>query len=87
MIGAKGLIDKDIFYSKTMPVLLLQMETQRKMWLVNIRTKLKENIDIYPLSEALMDVEEYYKAWEYTRCTTEHYGAGRCSRAERPQKP
>lgn len=60
--GAKGIIDKDIFYSKTMPVLLSQMEAQRKVQLVKIRTGLKEDTNKYPLSEALIDVEEYYKA-------------------------
>jgi hypothetical protein len=68
--GAKGIIDKDLFYSKTMPVLLSQMEAQRKVQLVKIRTGLTADADKdprsdaskYPLSEALIDVEEYYKA-------------------------
>ena len=60
--GAKGIIDKDVFYSKTMPALLTQMEAQRKAQLVKIRTGLKSSADKYPLSEALIDVEEYYKA-------------------------
>jgi hypothetical protein len=62
LIGAKGIIDKDVFYSKTMPALLAQMEAQRKTQLVRIRTGLKSSADKYPLSEALIDVEEYYKA-------------------------
>lgn len=68
--GAKGIIDKDIFYSKTMPVLLSQMEAQRKVQLVKIRTGLTADANQdpllearqYTLSEALIDVEEYYKA-------------------------
>ena len=68
--GAQGIIDKDIFYSKTMPVLLSQMEAQRKVQLVKIRTRLTadahkdllSDASQYPLSEALIDVEEYYKA-------------------------
>jgi hypothetical protein len=60
--GGKGIIDKDVFYSKTMPVLLSQMEAQRKMQLVKIRSRLRSLSDAYPLSEALIDVEDYYKA-------------------------
>jgi hypothetical protein len=62
LTGAKGIVDKDIFYSKTMPVLLSQMEAQRKVQLVKIRTGLTVDANRYPLSEALIDVEEYYKA-------------------------
>ena len=60
--GGKGIIDKDIFYSKTMPALLSQMEAQRKSQLVKIRTRLRSPAEEYPLSEALIDVEDYYKA-------------------------
>lgn len=62
LIGGKGIIDKDLFYSKTMPALLAQMEAQRKTQLVKIRTGLQSPANKYPLSEALIDVEEYYKA-------------------------
>jgi hypothetical protein len=62
LTGAKGIVDKDVFYSKTMPVLLTQMEAQRKVQLVKIRTGLTVDANRYPLSEALVDVEEYYKA-------------------------
>jgi hypothetical protein len=60
--GAKGSIDKDIFFSKTMPALLSQMEAQRKTQLLKIRNGLQNKADKYPLSEALIDVEDYYKA-------------------------
>lgn len=60
--GGKGIIDKDIFYSKTMPALLSQMEAQRKTQLLIIRTRLRSSADEYSLSEALIDVENYYKA-------------------------
>jgi hypothetical protein len=62
VIGTKGIIDKDVFYSKTMPALLTQMEAQRKSQLVKIRNGLKLPVETYPLSEALIDVEEYFKA-------------------------
>jgi len=62
VIGTKGIIDKDVFYSKTMPALLTQMEAQRKSQLVKIRNGLKLPVGTYPLSEALIDVEEYFKA-------------------------
>ncbi|MDU0457643.1 MAG: hypothetical protein RW306_02825 [Geobacteraceae bacterium] len=60
--GAKGGIDKDVFYSKTMPALLAQMEAQRKSQLVIIRNGQQNKADKYPLSEAIIDVENYYKA-------------------------
>jgi hypothetical protein len=62
VIGTKGIVDKDVFYSKTMPALLTQMEAQRKSQLVKIRNGLKRTVNEYSLSEALIDVEEYYKA-------------------------
>ena len=62
LTGAKGVIDKDIFYSKTLPVLLTQMEAQRKVQLVKIREGLKLDAKTYPLGEALIDVEDYYKS-------------------------
>lgn len=60
--GMKGVIDKDVFYSKTMPVLLAQMEAQRKVQLAKIRTGLSLDTRRYPLSAAQVDIEEYYKA-------------------------
>jgi|GEM_PF-2258956 len=60
--GTKGVIDKDVFYSKTMPALLTQMEAGRKAELVIIRNSLKKSIDDYPLGQALIDVDDYYKA-------------------------
>ena len=55
--GAKGIVDKDVFYSKTMPVLLAQMEAQRKVQLVKIRTGLGVDASRYSLSEAIIDVD------------------------------
>jgi hypothetical protein len=60
--GAKGSIDKEVYYNKTMPVLLSQMEALRKQVLVTIRSGLDLGVDKYPLTAALIDVEDYYKA-------------------------
>jgi hypothetical protein len=60
--GAKGSIDKHVFFEKTMPVLLSQMEALRKEVLVRIRSGLELGVDKYPLMAALIDLEDYYKA-------------------------
>jgi hypothetical protein len=60
--GAKGAIDTDLFYQKTLPALVAQMQAQRKVVLVSIRKGLSESVDQYPLQEALIDVDAYYAA-------------------------
>ena len=60
--GAKGSVDKNIFYNKTMPVLLAKMEALRKEVLVKIREGLTKNTSDYPLTQALIDLDDYYKA-------------------------
>ncbi len=62
LTGAKGSVDKNVFYEKTMPVLLGKMEALRKEQLVAIRTGLNLPTSSYPLNQALIDVENYYKA-------------------------
>ena len=60
--GAKGSVDKNIFYNKTMPVLLAKMEALRKEVLVRIREGLTHTTSDYPLTQALVDLDDYYKA-------------------------
>ena len=62
LTGAKGSVDKNLFFNKTMPVILSQMEAKRKTVLVNIRTKMALDESKYPLTEALIDLEDYYSA-------------------------
>jgi len=60
--GAKGSLDKNLFFKKTIVALVTQMKADRKTMLLAIREKMQENTDKYPLTAALIDLEEYYKA-------------------------
>src|SRR5262249_46089227 len=62
IVGAKGAVDKDLFYQKTLPALIAQMSAQRKVVLVDIRRGLTLDVDQYPLQQALVDLENYYAA-------------------------
>ncbi len=62
VVGAKGSVDKNLFFDKTMPVLIAQMEANRRDVLVKIRTGMNQDTDHYPLTNGLIDVEDYYTA-------------------------
>lgn len=60
--GIKGSVDKNLFYEKTMPALLVEMDGQRLQVLARIRQGQKESVTDYPLLEALADVDSYFDA-------------------------
>jgi hypothetical protein len=62
LIGTRGIIDRQVFYEQTLPVLLHTMDAQRKRQLVKIRSGLAVGPAEYPLLAALADVEDYYHA-------------------------
>jgi hypothetical protein len=62
LVGTRGVIDKQVFYEQTLPVLLHTMDAQRKAQLVKIRAGLASGPAEYPLLAALADVEDYYRA-------------------------
>lgn len=62
VIGAKAAINTDLFYQKTLPALITQMEAARQKQLSTIKTGLNKSVDEYPLGEALNDVLNYYVA-------------------------
>jgi hypothetical protein len=62
IVGAKGAVDKDLFYQKTLPVLLATMEARRLTALVPIMRGLKRNDAQYSLYEALVDLGVYETA-------------------------
>lgn len=62
LVGAKGTIDKDVFYDKTMPALFAKMDSLRKDRLVIIRTGLTNNSLQYSLLQALGDLDAYFLA-------------------------
>jgi hypothetical protein len=55
-------IDKNFFYEKTVPVLITAMNAQRKVVLLPILDGIKQDINTYPLAQALTDLSEYYFA-------------------------
>jgi hypothetical protein len=60
--GAKTSIDKNVYYTKTLPALMLTMEATRSKKLTEIRLKEKEEIDNYSLDAALSQVDAYFSA-------------------------
>ena len=55
-------MDKNVFFEKTMPALLSQMIALRKKVLVKLRGDMLDGVDVYPLNEALIGVEDYFFA-------------------------
>ncbi len=62
IIGAKGSIDRNLYYEKTIPVLFSKMESLRKERLVTIQNGLGLDTTKYSLNQGLIDVDDYYKA-------------------------
>jgi hypothetical protein len=60
--GFRGSIDKNLFYQRTWPVLVNQMDALRLAQLVKIRSGLQLPDDQYPLTEGLVDLQSYYIA-------------------------
>jgi hypothetical protein len=60
--GGKTAVDKDLFFSKTMPALFAQMEALRKGVLVRIVAGLQMDTAQYPLPQALNDLGDYANA-------------------------
>lgn len=60
--GARTSIDKNLYFENTMPALVAQMIASRKTVLVKIQQGLDRNVTQYPLSQALIDLEDYYNA-------------------------
>ncbi|MEW6417520.1 MAG: hypothetical protein AB1480_05285 [Nitrospirota bacterium] len=62
LTGAKGSIDKNVYFEKTMPVLLAKMIALRKSVLATIYKGLSLDTTEYPLIRALNDIDDYYNA-------------------------
>jgi hypothetical protein len=60
VIGTKATINTDLFYQKTLPALVTQMNAGRQKQLATIKTGLGKSVDEYSLGEALNDVQTYY---------------------------
>ena len=62
VIGAKSAIDKDLYYQKTIPALLAQMEADRLTAKLPIVAGLKRSDADYPLMQAYIDLDAYKNA-------------------------
>lgn len=62
VIGAKAAVDKDLYYQKTIPALLAQMEADRLKALAPITAGMKLSDANYPLMQALIDLDAYKTA-------------------------
>jgi hypothetical protein len=55
-------VDKDLFYQKTMPAILAQMQARRAEMVAQITTGLGRSTTAYPLSQAIVDLGAYENA-------------------------
>jgi hypothetical protein len=59
VLGAKAAIDKDLYYQKTIPALLAQMEADRLKVALTISAGMKLPDAEYPLMQAYLDLDAY----------------------------
>ena len=60
--GFRGSVDKNLFYQRTWPVIVSQMDALRLVQLVKIRSGLQLSDNEYPLSQGFADLQAYYMA-------------------------
>ena len=60
--GSKLALDKNFFFEKTVPVLVTSMNAQRKLALAPILIGMTNSTLVYPLPQALSDLDAYYFA-------------------------
>lgn len=62
LIGTRAAAEKELYFEKTMPALLSQMEALRKNVRADIIKNMQLEVDSYPLSQAEYDLQQYYVA-------------------------
>jgi hypothetical protein len=62
VIGANNAINKDLYYQKTIPALLAQMDADRLQALAPITAGMKQSDADYPLIQAYIDLDAYKTA-------------------------
>jgi hypothetical protein len=60
--GVKGSVDKNLFYQKTIEVVISEMDAQRAIALAAIRKGQTTDTTHYSISAALVDLNSYYRA-------------------------
>ncbi|HEV8681029.1 MAG TPA: hypothetical protein VGQ90_16750 [Stellaceae bacterium] len=61
LVGAKGIIDKDILYNAGIQTLILKMDADRAAVRERITSHLKQNEEVYPFEAAELDTGDYYR--------------------------
>ncbi|PIB96088.1 hypothetical protein [Caulobacter sp. X] len=62
VLGLRATVDKELYYSKTLPAVVSQMDASRKTVLAKIEEGLSRPDADYPLVAALADLQDYYVA-------------------------
>ncbi len=62
LAGAKASFDKNVYFEKTMAVIVAAMIARRKEKELEIRIKMRTDTDAYPLDDGLRDVRGYEEA-------------------------
>jgi len=62
LVGTRAAAEKNLYFEKTMPALLAQMEALRKSVRLEILRRMRLNGADYPLSQAEYDLQQYYAA-------------------------
>lgn len=62
LVGSKASIDKNVYFDRTLPALLAQMEAERNTVRLRMLAGLAELPERYPLMQAAADLEAYYAA-------------------------
>lgn len=61
-LGVRSTVDKELYYSKTLPAVISQMDASRRTVLAKITEGLARTDADYPLVAALSDLQDYYVA-------------------------
>jgi hypothetical protein len=62
VLGIRGTVDKELYFSKTLPAIIAQMNASRQTVLAKITEGLARPDSDYPLAAGLADLEAYYVA-------------------------
>lgn len=62
VLGGRSAIDKEIYYDKTLPAIIAQMDASRRTVLATLYTGLAKSDGDYGLLQAKTDLEDYYIA-------------------------
>lgn len=62
LIGGKASVDKNVYFDRTLPALLSQMEAQRNTVRLRMLAGMDEPTSRYPMMQAAADLQEYYAA-------------------------